>query len=160
MPSYSWLDTNVLIEAYQGPYSFDIAPGFWKAIERAAKDNKVRSPIRVQGELVGDDDLVKWAKGPGSHLFTQSGQPEQKAVATISTYVLNTYPKFKADKFLAGADPWVIAHALVNQGTCVTQEVLVASNSQAVKIPNVCQYLKVPWLNTYNLLRQLGVKLK
>ena len=30
-------------------------------------------------------------------------------------------------------------------------------NSQQIKIPNVCDYFNVPFVNTYQMLRELGV---
>lgn len=161
MPQFYWLDSNVLIEAHRRYYSFDIAPGFWASIEAHAKAGALRSPQNVLDEIAESKDaLTTWAKGLGSDLFVQAAKDEQQAVGNISQYVLGAYPQPEANSFLARADPWVIAHALINQGTVVTQEVRVAANSQKVKIPNVCDQFKVPCISTYDLLRRLNVKLK
>ena len=55
------------------------------------------------------------------------------------------------------ADPWVIAHAISQGGTVVTLEEKVMDTSQQVKIPNVCSHFKVTCINTYQMLRELGV---
>jgi hypothetical protein len=157
---YFWLDSNVLIEAHRTYYSFDIAPGFWKAIENCAKADKVRSPVNVFNEISGSKDvLAKWVKDLGTDLFVEPEQLEQQMVGTISQQVLGTYQASEAKRFLAGADPWVIAHASVNKGIVVTQETLAPSNSTKVKIPNICGKFKVPWITTYEMLRQLKIKL-
>lgn len=160
MPSFYWLDSNVLMEAHHRYYSFDIAPGFWTSLEVHAKSDALRSPQNVLDEITEQKDvLATWAKALGGELFVQAGKDEQLAVGTISQYVLGKYPQSAANVFLGKADPWVIAHALINQGTVVTQEVRVDANSKKVKIPNVCDQFKVPCINTYDLLRRLKVKL-
>jgi hypothetical protein len=161
MPPLYFLDSNVLIEASNRYYSFDIAPGFWTSIEGHASAGTISSPQSVLVEIEeNEDDLTSWAKGQGSILFVISGKDEQKAVGEISEYVLKTYSKSEANAFLAKADPWVIAHALVGKGTVVTQEKHVPPNSQKAKIPNVCDHFNVPWIDTFKLLRDLNVQLK
>jgi Domain of unknown function (DUF4411) len=158
-----WLDSNVLIQAHQGYYSFDIAPGFWSSIESHTKNGSLRSPDNVLKEILegkDTDPLKNWAKGKGKRLFVLAGKDEQGAVGKITQYVLGNYPQPQATFFLAKADPWVIAHALVDRGIVVTQETLVGANSLKVKIPNVCNHFKVEWINTYDLLRKLNITLK
>jgi hypothetical protein len=95
----------------------------------------------------------------GSVLFVSDGKDEQAAVGAITVYVLGKYPRAQADLFLAKADPWVIAHALVDKGTVVTHENRVADNSSVPKIPNVCDHFGIESINTFELLIRLGVKL-
>lgn len=47
----------------------------------------------------------------------------------------------------------------MDEGTVVTQEVKVAANSLVAKVPNVCDQFKVPYIDSYELLRRLKVKL-
>ncbi len=51
------LDTNVFIVAYKRYYSFDIAPGFWAALLKYAKQEEIISIDRVQDELNDGYDL-------------------------------------------------------------------------------------------------------
>ena len=49
-------------------------------------------------------------------------------------------------KFLSGADPWVIAHAVLNDTVLVTLVQLITNpNSKKIKIPN--QWPKISKLN-------------
>jgi hypothetical protein len=106
MAPFYWLDSNVLMEAHRRYYSFDIAPGFWAAIETHAKAGALRSPQNVLQEIEENkDELAKWAKGKGRHLFVQAARDEQKAVGEISQYVLDNYRPAEAHAFLAKADP-------------------------------------------------------
>lgn len=163
MAKFYWLDSNVLMEAHQNYYSFDIAPGFWSSLESHTTSGSLRSSVHVLKEILEGkekDALKNWAKGKGRALFVKDGKDEHEAVGMISHYVLENYPQPEAVFFLSKADPWVVAHALVNKGIVVTQETLAGPNSSKVKIPNVCGQFKVEWINTYNLLRRLKVALK
>ena len=57
------VDANVLIEAKNRYYAFDIAPGFWKWLNQAHAQGTVFSIEKVGEELGGGNDLVAyWAK--------------------------------------------------------------------------------------------------
>lgn len=57
------------------------------------------------------------------------------------------------------ADPWVIAHAINENATVVTKEEKVtALNSPKIKIPNVCDNMKVRWINDFQFIEELGVQ--
>jgi len=161
MSPFNWLDANVLIQAHRYYYRFNIAPGFWAALEANARADKLRSPQKVLDiEIaINKDPLADWSKKIGTVLFVPDGKDEQLAVGQITAHVLGKYPRAQADVFLAKADPWVIAHALVNRGTVVTLETRVPDNSQTPKIPNVCDQFGIESINTFELLSRLGVTL-
>ena len=154
-----WLDSNVFIEGRKGPYGFDIAPRFWKLLDELIDDNVLACPMLVYGELQdGQDDLAIWGRAHRiSGLFVEADRHVQEAYRKVIGYVTQHYPDNQARRrFLSRADPWVIAHALANNCTVVTLEAKVPANSQQVKIPNVCDNLGTRWINTYQLLRELG----
>src|SRR3954471_18050777 len=121
-----WLDADVLIQAKNTFYAFDIAPGFWEALRKGARDGLIRSPMMVHDEIMkGGDELTKWAKLVRSlDLFQDADQKVQACVGQIGTYVQNTFERAQAKIFLEGADPWVISSAIVSEGTVVTHESL------------------------------------
>ena len=158
-----WLDANVFIQAKNGPYGFDIAPGFWEIIEDFAQRGIIRSPMNVRAELIyhQKDDLSKWANKSSvkaSGLFESSDHAVQIKVGEIAQFVQERYGAVKAKPFLNGADPWVIAHACVNKACVVTWESTVPPNSGQIKIPNIGKQFGVACKNTYDLIRALGVK--
>jgi hypothetical protein len=55
-----------------------------------------------------------------------------------------------------GADAFVIAHAMADDGTVVTFESDKFPNSQKIRIPDICDHFDVPCIN----LRQLLIDLK
>ena len=61
-------------------------------------------------------------------------------------------------KFAAVADGWLVAYANVHSTVVVTHEKFKADAKSRVLIPNVCQQFNVPYLNTFDMLRQLGVQ--
>src|SRR5271154_1321125 len=101
MPRFNWLDANVFIQAHRHYYRFNIAPGFWAALEARARSNELRSPQKVLDiEIaINRDVLADWAKQIGSALFVPDGKDEQSAVGQISAYVLSKYPRAQANLF-------------------------------------------------------------
>ena len=161
MPEF-WLDTNVLIEARNGPYGFDIAPGFWTALDELSGRGEIRMSSLVYEELVAgvQDDLALWIRERRrSGLVVEPDEEVQAALREIADYVNGNFMASRAATFLRGADPWVIAHALVSDGIVVTQEARVPANSTRVKIPNICTVFRVGSINTYRMLRELDVSL-
>jgi hypothetical protein len=156
--SFYWLDTSTLIQAHRGPYAFDIAPGFWDGLEKRILDGLIRSPHEVFEELTPGDWLADWAANIKSDLFVTSDEPVQKAFTPIADYVKTSYQQPWVGKFLAKADPWLIAHAHNDHGTIVTLETRVNPNN--VKIPVVGDYFGIESINTYELMRRVGIQLK
>ena len=116
----------------------------------------------VYDELVVgvQDDLALWIRERRrSGLVVEPDAEVQAALREIANYVNGNFPASRAASFLGGADPWVIAHALATSGVVVTQEARVPLNSTKVKIPNVCTVFSVESMNTYRMLRELGVSL-
>ena len=109
-----WLDSNTFIEAKNGPYGFDIAPGFWVLLDQKADEGVILSTTLVYNELVADpeDELADWVKERrASGLFVDPDEAVQDVFREIAEYVNSYYEQNQAAEFLSGADPWVIAHA-------------------------------------------------
>lgn len=157
-----WIDTNVFIQAKNGPYGFDIAPGFWSFLDEMTVEGRVVSSSLVYDELQKvKDDLAEWARVRRStRLFIQPDWSTQAEFRRVSAYVQERYAQNQAREFLGKADPWLIAHAIASGGKVVTLEVKVPSDSKRVKIPNVCEFFGVEYLNTYQMLRELGASFK
>ena len=157
-----WLDADVLIQAKNTFYAFDIAPGFWEILEQSAEAKLVCSPMMVHDEIMkGGDELTKWAKlMRANNLFIEADQAVQRGVGTIGAYVRENFDPPYAKVFLEGADPWVISAAAETKGIVVTHESLGGLGCKRVKIPNVCQTIGVDYINCYEMLRRLGKRLK
>jgi hypothetical protein len=156
------LDANILIQAKNGPYGFDIAPSFWDLLDQKIEKGLIFTSTLVYKELTdGNDELVTWVRGrKDSGCFIEPDKDVQEKLRAIADYVNKNYPQHEAAEFLSGADPWVIALAKVTNAVVVTQEKLVGNESKKVKIPNICRGFGVLYIDTYQMLRELKANIK
>ena len=150
---------NVFIEAKRNYYPFDFAPGFWTLLDQQSDLHVIKSPFEVFRELADSgDDLSEWAKARrDGTLFVEPDDAVQAIFREVADFVTGNYMEAAAAEFLDGADPWVIAHAQCDAGTVVTGERIVGGGSGRPKIPNVCREFDVPYVNTFGMLRELGI---
>ena len=92
MPEY-WIDANVFIQAKNGPYAFDIAPGFWAFLDSMNEAGRVASSSLVRDELlVGMDELAEWARERGeTAMFVESDLDTQMAFQDVAQHVSDKY---------------------------------------------------------------------
>jgi Domain of unknown function (DUF4411) len=155
------LDANVFIEANKRYYAFDICPGYWTALLNHHTNGRICSIDRVRAELVGLGDAVsQWAQQlPGSFFAASSHPSVASEFSSIMAWVQAQAQYFAAAKadFARGADGWLIAYAKVQELTIVTEEAANKARKNKVPIPNVCDAFGVKWINTFALLRTLGI---
>lgn len=64
------LDADILIQAKDEYYGFDLCPGFWDWLDRGNARGWVFSVKAVGDELArGNDALAQWAKDRGDRFF-------------------------------------------------------------------------------------------
>jgi hypothetical protein len=85
----------------------------------------------------------------------------QAHLRSVADYVVgsNKYSQPRLSEFLKGADPWLIAHAMYDDGTVVSNEKRVDPSSTKPKVPNICSHFNVPCIDLVDLLRKLGFTL-
>ena len=155
------LDTNVFVSAKNDYYAFDICPSFWDKLIDAFQNGDIVSIDRVYDEILQrNDELTDWARNEASAMFVPS---TDQAVATAYSQMLNWVqqndftPAAKAE-FLDAADGWLAAYASVHNATVVTLETFDANIKRRVKLPNVCRQFDVEFINTFEMLRRLGIR--
>ena len=157
------LDANVFIEAKRRYYAFDLCPGFWECLVSHHQSASVQSIDRVEQELdLGGDDLKEWvASVMPPTCFASSDDPavitEYSQMQTWVQSHAQFLPQAKAE-FAAAADGWLIAYAKIKDLVVVTQEVLAPDSRKRVPIPNVCEAFSVPYVDTFEMLRDLGTQ--
>ena len=155
------LDTNAFIGAHIDYYAPDFCPAFWDCIPHYFCAGRLISIDRVFTEKEKPVDLVQWAQNAPNGFFAFSGDQLVVTVySTIMNWVQNE-PQFKpaaVSKFAAVADGWLVAYAQAHNAVVVTHEKFAAEAKSRVLIPNVCRKFNVPYLNTFDMLRQLGVR--
>ena len=156
------LDANTLIEAKNRYYGMAICPGFWQWLLLKNEALALSSIAPVMDELTkGNDELADWAKENAGFFHITTDDATQEAFAQVAGLVANQAPRMKIgamEEFLAGADPWLIAKAMTTGATLVTHERLNRDARRKFIIPNICEQLNVPFLNTFELLHKLEAR--
>lgn len=154
------LDANVLIEAFQRYYAFDLVPEFWDGLVWHSQAGRICSIDRIQDELErGKDELAKWADGSFGHAFAST---RDKDVIEAYRRVIQwsesqaRFTRSAKSQFAQTADAWLVAYALAKGCTLVTHETPAPNGRNQVKIPDVCIAFGVVFQNTFAMLRDLG----
>ncbi|MBD0865825.1 MAG: DUF4411 family protein [Rhodobacteraceae bacterium] len=163
MTGYRYLlDANIFIEAKNRHYGFDFCPAFWDWLIAQNRAGTVASIKKVDGELqAGKDELADWAKTRGDGFFLSPDQAVLSAMRTVNDWANNGkkewYKPAAVKTFLAGADCWLVAHALAHGCTVVTHE-RPADTVAIIKIPNACDSLNVRCIDPYQMLQNEGAR--
>lgn len=156
------LDANVFIEAKRCYYAFDLCPGFWNCLVHHHRTGQVFSVDRIKQELErGGDELTAW----GATL------PEIFFASTANAAVINWFGQMQAwvqaqfqflptakAEFATVADGWLIAYAKAYGIVLVTHEEHAPDVRRKVPIPNVCTAFHVDHVDSFMMLRDLGVQ--
>ena len=166
------LDTNTFITAKNTFYAYDIVPSFWSTLLGIFKTGKVKVIDAVADEIAdGKDDLTEWfgenikkyADNAGEAYVIQAKQEGtvlQNYQDIANLVVQNTqYKESETDRFLSRADPWLIAAGKALNATIVTQEVLSGEGTRKVKIPDICQQVGVKYVNLFDMMRAVEIKI-
>lgn len=153
------LDANTFIEAKNRYYGMTICPGYWSWLLLQNQAHEVASIVSVKDELTrGKDSLAEWAKDNPIFFHDISDEKTQEAFGQVAEAIVAQNDKMKVgalEEFLGGADPWLIAKAMVTGATVVTHEVRNLEAKRKFIIPNVCETFGVPYMNTFELLSKL-----
>jgi len=164
-PARYVLDTSVFIQAARSYYHFDIAPGFWNAMKQHAGVGTLLSIDRVKHEIdKGKDELAGWTD---NHFHDSFESTKDAGVLAAYKKVIQwaykqpQYTNAAKDEFARAdnADAWVVAYALAKRCVVVTQEVSAPQAKSKIKVPDVCRAFSVPYIDTFELMRRLGIKL-
>lgn len=159
------LDANALIEAAKRYYAFDIAPTFWAQLVQYAQQGVIVSIDRVKDEIdKGKDDLSDWCN---NHFHSAFNHTQDQAVLGAYAEIMRwaqTQSQYthSARQELAqaeNADAWVVAYAKAHGCIVVTHERHDPNIRRRIPIPTVCQAFGVACMDTFAMMRQLGMKL-
>lgn len=156
------LDADVFMQAKRQYYAFDIAPPFWVALVNQASSGRLLSIDRVKDDIErGKDDLTDWANGQFHNWFDSTDQDDVvEAYKKIINWVQNNSQFKDAAKaeFAGVSDGWVVAYAMAKRCVVVTMEESHPNAKARIPIPNVCQAFSIRYINTFEMLRELGVQ--
>lgn len=155
------LDTNVLIQAHKDYYATDLVSTFWTYLAVSPTINsidKVKNEIDKKNEF-----LFNWARNDFKHWESTENKKTAEQYLRLITWS-NTHKQF-ADyakeefKSQNKADAWLVAHALATKRVVVTDEKFNIDIKKRIPIPNVCKEFGVRYINTFDMLRELQIKL-
>lgn len=152
------LDSDTFITAKNGPYAFELCPGFWEWLDESMQSGAVASVQAVLDELtVRDDELSDWAK-ERSEAFLAPTPEMLRATGELIQWSTRSehYNDRAKNSFADSADVRLIAHAAVRGDIVVTHE--RPSNEEGrIKIPIGAAEVGVRVMNAYTMLRNEDV---
>ncbi len=158
------VDSNFFIQAHRIIYPLDIAVSFWGKVASLANDGQIISIDKVKNELYqNDDELKKWCENNlPEDFFKDSTEliPEYSRVVNWAVSKNNHYLQKALDEFLDAdeADAWLVAYGLKFNCPITTYEKSQPEGKRKIKIPEPCDFLKVSYVDTIEMFRQLGIQ--
>lgn len=159
------LDADVFIQAARDYYAFDLAPAFWKALVDHASNGHLLSIDRVKDEIeLGKDRLADWVAGTFNTWFASTNEADVlRAYGGVMRWAQAEMQYSDAAKAefadTKNADAWLIAYAQAKGVIVVTLEQPNPNVQRRIPIPNVCKALGISYLDSFAMLRALGVRL-
>ena len=158
------LDTNVFIESYKKYYAPDLVSTFWQHLDEKSREGTVRSIDKVKDEIRPHNqfltdwtnkNFVKWES-----VHNDETMNKYKKIMAWSTNHTKFNQRAK-DEFALykNADPWLIAHAMATESTVVTEEKRDDYKTGKISIPNACLEFDIKFMDTFQMLRELQIKL-
>ena len=156
-------DTNVLVAAYRHYYAPEICPGFWASLNHHIVSGRLLIIDRVFAEIVSPAELVEWMEQAiGSSPEISGTQPVADAYRQLIDWVRDNpqYTTAARADFARVADGWLAAYAMAHGAVVVTNEVSAPQSQSTIKLPDLCRQFDIPCINTFEMLRDLEVRLE
>lgn len=161
--SHYVLDTGFFVVA-RGYYP-DKLSSFWEKFSEAVNQNIVSSVSEVKKELRNYEGpqkhLLDWINRY-ENIFGRPNKEEQAKVSEIMRQFPNSLPERDRLHNNNWADPFIIARAWYLKATVVTGEVSAKDNKgkvhSFVKIPDICDELKIRWISPEKFLKEQNWK--
>lgn len=149
--TYYSFDTSSILNGRRDLFPPGTFPTLWTNIEEMISAGSIRCTDLVLDELgMREGDAIhQWAKAQ-SGLFLPLTEDLQLAVKTV----LAQHPRLiGVGSGRSGADPFIIALAMVHNGTVVSEEI-ASGRIEKPKIPDVCDALGVPQVSLVRFLQE------
>lgn len=158
------LDASVLIEASKRYYAFDLVSTFWKELTSHARMGDIISIDKVKAEIHDKNKpLYDWASNQFEQWESTANEATEKEYRKLIQWsrLHSQYSETAKAEFASAekADAWLLAHALAGRYAVVTEEAFNPDIRKRIPIPNACRAFHVPHLDTFQMLRQLGIRL-
>lgn len=152
------LDANVLIRAHEDYYPIDRIRPFWDWLVAEARSERVKMPLEIYNEISPPEEnsLSSWIK---DRKVSSALVLNEEIDSEIFNRVLQAgYASGLTDDELVqiGRDPFLATYALMGPNrVVVTKEVSKPKRTRANrKLPDVCDIMKVPWMDDFQFYRE------
>lgn len=149
------LDTNIISNLHKNYYRKRFV-SLWKQFDELVAAGKITSTREAFHELhdgvPGAD--TEWADA-NAKLFATPDAKEAEFVGQIYSvaHFQSNIEKQKLYKGGRNADAFIVARAYAIGGTVVTME---RFKSNAVRVPNICEHFKIPYLDLEGFMEKEG----
>lgn len=158
------VDSNFFIQAHRMYYPLDIAFSFWNKVKELSERGQIISIDKVKNELYDKNDALEhWCIANLPEDFFKSTDDIATTYGQVTAWCIsrnNHYNQNAINEFLDAdeADAFLVAYSLadLNNRTIVTYETSDPNRKNKVKIPEPCNVFNVRFLNTMQMLRELG----
>lgn len=158
------LDANVLIDANRDYYPIERVPEFWEWLADMGFQGLVKVPQEIYEEIVlpspiRPDPLVDWLKSKRELMVLSEDVDADLVTEVVETGYACDLTEEEVAK--VGRDPFLVAHALADRRTRI---IVTTENSKPSRIranrhlPDVCDDLRVLWIDTFELIRRLNFR--
>ena len=146
------LDTSALIAAFHERYPKGNFPGFWHNIEELIRNNRIQMSQIAFEEAMRNKEIKAWCNQ--NNLRQDLRCTVDELVQEKVGLVLSKFPRLIGNqKGRSGADPWVIALAMIAPNCVVVTEENPGSENKP-KIPDVCAHFDVECIKIVDLIKR------
>ena len=170
------LDANVLITANDDYYPIKHIPRFWSWLIDRAKQGRIKVPVEIMAEIKAgnvnrmketeEDDLIRWLRSDNNEKdLLLDASPDKTLVQRVYTEGYGEASPTLEDLKKIMNDALLIAYALKFPGAAIVTLEDPQSNATESKkprnrsIPFVCRRLNIRCINTYQLIRELDLRI-
>lgn len=158
------VDSNFFIQAHRMYYPLDVAFSFWNKVKELAERGQIISIDKVKNELYDKNDALEhWCIENLPADFFKSTDDVAVPYSQVTAWCISKshhYNQNAINEFLDAdeADAFLVAFSLadLNNRIIVTYETSDLNRKNKVKIPEPCNFFNIRFLNTIQMLRELG----
>lgn len=158
------VDSNFFIQAHRANYPLDVATSFWRKVKQLADSRKIISIDKVKKEIFDhQDDLKTWCENNLPDDFFKDTTTVVTSYSQVATWASSRsghyFPTAIAEFLDADeADAWLVSYAHADRANriIVTHEKSQPDRKNKVKIPEACAPFNINFVDTIEMLRQLG----
>ncbi len=158
------VDSNFFIQAHRAIYPLDVATSFWDKVKQLAEQKKIISIDKVKKEIYDhQDELKEWCENNLPDDFFQDTTGVVTSYSQVAAWANSRsghYFSTAIAEFLDAdeADAWLVSYAHADKANrmIVTHEKSQPDRKNKIKIPDACARFSITFVDTIEMLRQLG----